>query len=143
MATANKPCPRTLLGFDYGRRRTGVAVGQSLTCTATALTTLMAKSNKPDWQSIDALVKEWQPNALVIGVPLHMDGSAQKMTDAARKFGRQLKQRYNLPVHEADERLTSVEAEQNIGSAVDKHAIDQEAARLILQTWLEQQGTTA
>ena len=143
MAAADGPSPRTLLGFDFGRLRTGVAVGQSLTRTATALTTLEAKNNKQDWQAIDALVKEWQPDALVIGVPLHMDGSEQEMTGAARKFGRQLKARYNLPVHEADERLTSVEAEHNLGSATDKQAIDQEAARLILQAWLEQQGTTA
>ena len=131
---------QTLLGFDYGRLRTGVAVGQTLTATASALVTLTARNNKPDWDGIDKLIKEWQPDALVIGVPLHMDGTEQEMTKAAQKFGRQLKARYNLPVYEADERLSSAEAEQNLGSGQDKAAIDREAARLILQAWLNEQG---
>ena len=131
---------QTLLGFDYGRLRTGVAVGQTLTATASALITLTARNNKPDWDGIDKLIKEWQPDALVIGVPLHMDGTEQEMTKAAQKFGRQLKARYNLPVYEADERLSSAEAEQNLGSGQDKAAIDREAARLILQAWLNEQG---
>lgn len=131
---------RTLLGFDYGRLRTGIAVGQTLTATASALVTLTARNNKPDWDGIDKLIKEWQPDGLVIGVPVHMDGTEQEMTKAARKFGRQLKARYNLPVYEADERLSSAEAEQNLGSGQDKAAIDREAARLILQAWLNEQG---
>jgi putative Holliday junction resolvase len=131
--------PRTLLGFDYGRLRTGVAVGQTLTGTASALVTLQARHNKPDWDGIDKLVREWQPDGLVVGVPVHMDGTEQEMTAAARKFGRQLKARYNLPVYEADERLSSAEAEQNLGGAQDKAAIDREAARLILQAWLDEQ----
>jgi putative Holliday junction resolvase len=130
----------TLLGFDYGRLRTGVAVGQTLTGTASALITLQARNNKPDWDGIDKLVEEWQPDGLVVGVPVHMDGTEQEMTAAARKFGRQLKARYNLPVYEADERLSSAEAEQNLGSGQDKAAIDREAARLILQAWLDEQG---
>lgn len=131
---------QTLLGFDYGRLRTGVAVGQTLTGSASALITLNSRNNKPDWEGIDKLVKEWQPDGLVIGVPLHMDGTEQEMTKTAQKFGRQLKARYNLPVHEADERLSSAEAEQNLGGGHDKAAIDREAARLILQAWLDEQG---
>ena len=132
--------PETLLGFDYGRIRTGVAVGQTLTGTASALVTLTARNNKPDWEGIDKLVKEWQPDGLVIGVPVHMDGTEQEMTKTAQKFGRQLKARYNLPLYEADERLSSDEAERNIGGGNDKAAIDREAARLILQAWLDEQG---
>ncbi|WP_172597576.1 Holliday junction resolvase RuvX [Sulfuriflexus mobilis] len=132
--------PQTLLGFDYGRLRTGVAVGQTLTGTASALTTLNARQNKPDWDGIDKLIREWQPDGLVVGVPVHMDGTEQEMTKTARKFGRQLKARYNLPVYEADERLSSAEAEHNLGSGQDKAAIDREAARLILQAWLDEQG---
>lgn len=132
--------PQTLLGFDYGRLRTGVAVGQTLTGTASALITLKARNNKPDWDGIDKLISEWQPDGLVVGVPVHMDGTEQEMTKTARKFGRQLKARYNLPVYEADERLSSAEAEQNLGSGQDKAAIDREAARLILQAWLDEQG---
>lgn len=131
---------QTLLGFDYGRLRTGVAVGQTLTGTASALVTLQSRNNKPDWDGIDKLVREWQPDGLVVGVPVHMDGTEQEMTAAARKFGRQLKARYNLPLYEADERLSSAEAEQNLGGGKDKAAIDREAARLILQAWLDEQG---
>lgn len=132
--------PQTLLGFDYGRLRTGVAVGQTLTGTATALVTLQSRNHKPDWDGIDRLVHEWQPDGLVVGIPVHMDGTEQEMTKTARKFGGQLKARYNLPVYEADERLSSAEAEQNLGGSQDKAAIDREAARLILQAWLNEQG---
>ena len=128
--------PQTLLGFDFGEKRTGVAVGQSLTGTATALTTLNSLRNKPDWPSIEALIKEWQPNALVVGIPVHMDGTEQAMTLAARKFARQLEGRFQLPVHEAEERLSSVEAEEALGANPDKADIDREAARIILQSWL-------
>ena len=131
--------PQTLLGFDYGEKRTGVAVGQSLTRTATGLTTLHSKQQKIDWPAIEALIKEWQPNALVVGVPVHMDGTEQAMTLAARKFSRQLHGRFQLPVFEAEERLTSDEAERSLGNNQDKAAIDQEAARIILQSWLNSQ----
>ncbi len=132
--------PQTLLGFDFGEKRTGVAVGQSLTGTATALITLHSRNNKPDWPSIEALIKEWQPNALVVGIPVHMDGKEQPMTLAARKFVRQLEGRFHLPVHEAEERLSSVEAEEALGNDADKADIDREAARIILQSWLGTQS---
>ncbi|MCK4743511.1 MAG: Holliday junction resolvase RuvX [Sulfuriflexus sp.] len=132
--------PQTLLGFDYGEKRTGVAVGQSLTSTATGLTTLHSKQQKMDWPAIEALIKEWQPDALVVGIPVHMDGTEQPMTLAARKFSRQLHGRFQLPVFEAEERLSSVEAEEYLGSTEDKAAIDKEAARIILQSWLNSQG---
>jgi len=137
--TENKPTPQTLLGFDFGEKRTGIAVGQSLTRTATGLTTLHSKQNKPDWPAIEALIKEWQPDALVVGIPVHMDGTEQAMTLLARKFSRQLHGRFNLPVLEAEERLSSVEAEELLGTSQDKAAIDQEAARIILQSWLNSQ----
>ena len=132
--------PQTLLGFDFGEKRTGVAVGQSLTATATALTTLTSRNNKPDWSGIETLIKEWQPNALVVGIPVHMDGKEQPMTDAARKFSRQLAGRFNLPVHEAEERLSSAEAEQTLGNNAAKEEIDREAARIILQSWLAEKS---
>ena len=127
---------QTLLGFDYGQKRTGVAVGQTLTGTARALTTLNSRNGKPDWPGIEALLEEWQPDALVVGVPVHMDGTEQPMTEAARKFARQLQGRFNLPVHEAEERLSSDAAEAELGHAHDKAAIDREAARIILEDWL-------
>ena len=134
------PAPQTLLGFDYGEKRTGVAVGQSLTSTATGLTTLHSKQQKMDWSAIEALIEEWQPDALVVGIPVHMDGTEQAMTLSARKFSRQLHGRFQLPVFEAEERLSSVEAEEHLGSTQDKEAIDKEAARIILQSWLNSQG---
>jgi len=137
---ASPDAPQTVLGFDYGKVRTGIAVGQSVSGTATALTTLTSRNQKPDWEGINQLIIEWQPDALVVGIPVHMDGSEQAMTTAARKFGRQLNGRFQLPVYEAEERLSSMEAEQYLGSSRDKAAIDKEAARLILQSWLEQQA---
>ena len=144
--------PRTLLGFDYGLRHIGVAVGQELTGTASALTTLSNSDSGPDWLVITRLIKEWQADALVVGIPLNMDDSEHEMTHAARRFARQLQGRYGLPVYEADERLSSMEAEQvmiaqNIRSPNRKRQqhrarIDREAAQIILQTWLNEQAVT-
>ena len=130
---------QTLLGFDYGRKRIGVAVGQRLTQSASALTTVRARDGKPDWPVIGQLIEEWKPDALVVGIPYHMDGSEQDMTRAARRFCRQLEGRYGLPVHETDERLSSYVVELN--QPLNRHGdqdIDSQAARLILQDWLQQ-----
>lgn len=140
------PEARTLLGFDYGQKRIGIAVGQTLTCTVTPLATLTAVNQKPDWRGIEKLIKEWRPDMLVVGLPLHMDGSEHELTQAARRFGHQLKGRYNLPVAWMDERLSSVEAEDYLrqhGGKMrsQKQDIDKIAAGLILQSWLEQQQT--
>lgn len=131
----------TLLGFDFGTRRIGVAVGQTVTGTARPLTTLNAQHGQPNWDEVSALIREWQPAALVLGVPVHMDGSEHERTDAARRFGDQLNGRYGLPVHWVDERLSSEEAERqlkNRGSGESKPDIDAVAAQVILQTWLDQ-----
>lgn len=139
--------PRTLLGFDYGTRRIGVAVGQEVTRSVTPLTTLASKTGKPDWQAITRLIAEWQPELIVVGLPLHLDGTEQELTQRARRFGNQLKGRYNLPVEMMDERLTSYEAEQLLDSShsgagrQDPGAIDQVAAQLILQSWFDQHQT--
>lgn len=137
------PEAQTLLGFDYGKQRIGIAVGQTLTASVTPLTTLKAIKQKPDWRSIQALIEEWQPDLLVVGLPLHMDGSEQLLTEEARRFGHKLKGRYNLPVEWIDERLTSNEAEeifrqQGGKMRSDKQDIDKIAAGLILQSWLSQ-----
>lgn len=127
-----------LLGFDYGQQRIGIAVGQGITRTATALCTLTSSAGAPDWPRISGLIEAWHPQALVVGLPCHADGSDSDMTHAARKFARQLEARYGLPVHTMDERLsTHVAAElqgrDNRGSA----GIDALAARIILQDWLD------
>jgi len=136
--------PLTLLGFDYGTRRIGVAVGQQVTATVTPLTTLHNRNGQPDWEAIGRLIAEWRPDRLVVGLPLHMDGTAQPMTDKARRFGHQLKGRYNLPVDWVDERLTSDAAEAALAESGHRHhkdRIDAVAAALILQSWLDQSGT--
>ncbi|ROR34516.1 Holliday junction resolvase RuvX [Inmirania thermothiophila] len=128
--------PRTVLGFDYGRRRIGVAVGQELTGTARALGVVPARRGEPDWERIRRLVAQWRPDLLVVGCPRHMDGSEHEMTRAARRFARRLGGRCRLPVAEVDERLTSAEAEA-LGGAEPVDAI---AARLIVESWLRGDG---
>jgi len=137
----------SLLGFDFGLQRIGVATGQTLTGTAQALKTLQSIQDKPDWAAIEKLVSEWKPDALVIGIPYHLDSSENKMTEAARRFGRQLNGRFNLPVFEMDERLSSQEAEHEIKRQrqagqrrkTSRGDIDKMAAQIILQSWLQQQ----
>ncbi len=134
--------PGVLLGFDYGLRKIGVAVGQTVTGTASALTTLTARQDRPDWEAIGRLIAEWNPEALVVGLPLNMDGTEHDLTRAARRFGNQLTGRYNLPVHLVDERLTSIEAEHMLAEQhhrrPQKEEVDRLAAQLILQTWLDE-----
>ncbi|WP_456374676.1 Holliday junction resolvase RuvX [Thiolapillus sp.] len=129
--------PETLLGFDYGTHKIGVAVGQTLTGTANPLAVLGRVNGKPDWDSILQLVEEWRPQALVVGLPIGPDEDETPMTRAARKFARQLEGRFHLPVHLADERLTSREAWSRIGGIAtrDVTRIDSMAAKLILETW--------
>ncbi|TVQ86916.1 MAG: Holliday junction resolvase RuvX [Chromatiaceae bacterium] len=135
----------TLLGFDYGPRHIGVAVGQTLTGTATALTTVRARGQRPDWQRLEAIVREWQPAAAVVGLPMHMDDTEEALAAQARRFARQLEGRFRLPVHLIDERLTSLEARRQLGLSTARNAppdprVDAWAAKLILETWL---ATTA
>jgi putative Holliday junction resolvase len=129
-----------VLGFDYGTERIGVAVGQTLTCTASPLVTLEAHGRDPDWSAIDRLVREWRPVALVIGIPRNMDGSDSDMTVRASRFLRQLRARHGLPVYGVDERLTTFDAEQRLAEAGlprdrGRGEIDRVAAQLILETW--------
>ncbi len=130
-----------LLGFDYGQKRIGVAVGQRLTATARPLVTLATRNGAPDWEAIGRLLREWQPEALVVGVPTHADGSEFETTRAARRFGNRLAGRYNLRVHFVDETLTSAAAESLLseaGALRDCGELDRVAAQLILETWLHQ-----
>jgi putative Holliday junction resolvase len=135
------PVAQTLLGFDYGTRKIGVAVGQTFTGTATPLTTLHQVQNRPDWNTIGRLIKEWRPDALVVGLPFQMDDTPAEMNRKALRFARQLEGRFHLPVHMADERLTSREAWSRIGGKAihDLGRIDAMAAKLILETWLGSQ----
>lgn len=131
----------TFLGFDYGRRHTGVAVGSRHSGVAQPLALLTAHGKEPDWDRIGRLIEEWRPEALIVGLPLNMDGSENEMTRAARRFGDNLKARYNLPVHMVDERLSSRAAtdmllEAGVPLKRHKHQIDKRAAQTILQAFL-------
>lgn len=138
----------TFLGFDFGLRRIGVAVGQRLTGSAAPVDTVAARDGGPDWQHLDRIVADWRPSALVVGIPLHTDGSNQAMARRARRFADQLGQRYGLRVHEADERLTSHAAGELIAGAraqglrrrTRKGDVDRIAATLILEHWLAARG---
>jgi putative Holliday junction resolvase len=133
-----------ILSFDFGFRRIGVAVGQTLTSTATALETV-SHGQKPDWAAIDRLVKEWRPALLLVGLPLGAEGDETDMSKAARAFGATLNQRYAKPVDYIDERLTSRVAEERFaqlraaGSARRKDAgqVDAIAAQVICENWLQ------
>jgi putative Holliday junction resolvase len=133
--------PTTLLGFDFGMKRIGVAVGQTVTQSANPLGMVNAKQGMPDWVALTKFVKTWHPDALVVGIPLNMDGTEQPLTAAAQLFVERLKERFQLPVYGMDERLTSVEAKARLFSeggykALQKTSVDSVAAQLILQNWL-------
>ena len=123
---------KSLLCFDFGTKRIGVAVGQTITQTATPLQTVRNINNHPDGNNIEQLIDEWQPDALVVGLPLNMMDEVQEMTIASEKFMRQLHGRFHLPVYSIDERLSSFEAAQRTGKTTD---LDPVAAQAILETW--------
>jgi putative Holliday junction resolvase len=130
----------TLLGFDFGLQRIGVAVGQELTGTATALATVRSRNGKPDWDMITELISTWRPDALVVGLPLHADGSESGFTLSVKRFMLQLEERYKLPVHPMDERLSSHAAAQREGEGkleLKSRGIDAVAAKEILVSWLQ------
>ena len=130
------------MGFDYGTRQIGVAVGQSLTCRAEPVAVLRARDGVPDWAQIERLIKEWKPDTLVVGLPLNMDGTPSEMSGRAEKFGRRLHGRFNLPVEYIDERLSTVEAKQSLRdsgrtpASYRDNPVDSLAAALLLETWL-------
>ena len=122
------------MGFDFGTGKIGVAVGQTVTRTASALAVIRARDGKPDWDQLDILVAEWQPHLFVIGLPLNMDDSISEMAEAAKRFGRRLEGRYQTPFSMMDERLTSFEARET----ATEDEIDAIAARLILESFMNQ-----
>jgi putative Holliday junction resolvase len=129
-----------LLGFDYGLQRIGVAVGQELTGTARALATVRARDGEPDWDMITELIRTWRPDALVVGLPLRADGSESGITRSVKRFICQLEDRYKLPVHPMDERLSSYAAAQHAGDGkheLESRGLDAVAAKEILQSWLQ------
>ncbi len=130
---------QTLLCFDCGKKRIGTAVGQTVTATASELEIIKTINNKPNWESISRLIKEWSPDRLIVGKPLQLDGSRQEMTDIAERFSRQLEGRYKIPVEMMEEQLSSYEARRELKSTRDLDAV---AARLILETWFSENIST-
>lgn len=137
--------PDVVLGFDFGMRRIGVAVGSGVSGSAQALTTLHHSGDGPDWQAVARLVDEWRPQALVVGLPLLESGEEQPITGHARWFMRKLAGQFDLPIHEADERFTSTEALARIRTErasgarrkrLAKGDSDAMAAQIILESWL-------
>jgi len=136
--------PRTILGFDFGLKNIGVAVGQELTGSASPLTVIKAREGIPNWDDIQTLLQQWQPQLLIVGLPLNMDGTEQEMTAAARRFGNRLNGRFQIPVEWQDERLSTYEALEQLGirdkmQAKQRSDVDRISAQLILQSWLNQQ----
>lgn len=132
----------TFLGFDFGTKKIGVAVGQLTTKTANSLQTLRSPNQTPNWQAIEKLVNEWQPAGFVVGISRQHDGSDNLVTPRMLKFCRQLNGRFNLPVYQQDEMLSTFEAKQMLFDDVGVNATklwavqDELAAQLILQSWL-------
>jgi putative Holliday junction resolvase len=123
----------TVLAFDFGLNNIGVASGQTITRSAGAVTTLKARAGIPDWKAVDALLREWQPDVLLVGLPLNMDQTMSAMAERAKQFAATLRARYEMDVEMVDERLTSFEARGLSDDVNAQHAI---AARLIAETYL-------
>ena len=128
-----------VLAFDFGTQRIGIAVGQSITHTASPLPALKAHDGIPNWDQIAALISEWQPQQLLVGLPLNMDGSESEMSARAKKFANRLQGRFGLPVELWDERLSSFEARGEMlarGMTNFKDGkVDSLSACLILEGW--------
>jgi putative Holliday junction resolvase len=134
----------TLLAFDYGEKRIGVAVGNTLTRHARALVVLENRNREYRFEAVGKLIEEWKPDAIVVGMPLHPDGAPHEMSAQAKRFGNQVNGRFNLPVNWVDERYSSVEAKAELKRSGAKpnargrfEEIDAEAARIILQQFLD------
>ncbi|ATF74664.1 Holliday junction resolvase RuvX [Pasteurella multocida] len=134
----------TVLAFDFGTKSIGCAVGQSITGTAQALPAFKAQDGIPNWDAIGKCLAEWQPDRVVVGLPLNMDGSEQDLTVRARKFAHRLHGRFGVAVELQDERLTTTEARAEIFGrggykALNKSKVDGISACLILESWFENQ----
>jgi putative holliday junction resolvase len=141
-AAATAARPGTVLGFDFGEKRLGIAVGELALGLAHPLSTIEFEDRERRLAAIDRLVAEWQPSQLVVGLALAADGSEHEMTRRCRRFSRQLEARYRLPVELVDERYSSASAEealraQGVDLRADKQLIDAAAAQIILQGYFD------
>ena len=134
---------RTVMGFDFGTKSIGIAIGQELTGTASSLQAVKARDWIPDWQLIKKQVDEWQPDLMVVGLPLNMDGTNQEVTFKAKKFANRLHNHFAIPVDTQDERLTTADAkarlfEQGGYRNLGKGNVDNMSAVIILESFFEQ-----
>jgi putative Holliday junction resolvase len=137
-----------ILGFDFGTKYIGIAVGHTETRLAQPLACVRARDGQPDWAQIEKLIKEWRPALLVLGAPSNIDGTEASVSAAARRFGDKLRARYNLPLEMVDERLTTRAARSALelagtrfprsSSQAGYSTLNQVAAQLILQAWLDE-----
>ena len=139
-----QPGQRTLLGFDFGTRSIGVAIGQEITGSAQPLRALKANDGIPNWEEIEKLLQEWQPDRVIVGLPLNMDGTEQPLTQRARKFAARIHGRFGIVVDLQDERLTTTDARARLFErggyrALEKGMVDGISALLILEAWMESQ----
>ena len=141
--------PATVLGFDFGKKRIGIAVGQTLTASARPLETVPVHNGEPDWEGIARLIHSWRPARLIVGLPTQLDASEHPLAAAVRQFAAELQRRYALEVHLVDERLSSHEAAHIAvatggrgapHSQAAKKTLDRIAAQVILETWLAEQA---
>ncbi|CAM4367903.1 Holliday junction resolvase RuvX [Shewanella denitrificans] len=135
---------QTVLGFDYGTKSIGVAVGQSITASASPLLALKAQDGIPNWDEIEKLIKEWQPDLVVVGLPLNMDGTEQDITQRAKKFANRISGRFGVKVLTQDERLTTADAKARLFElggykALTKGQVDAVSAVLIIESYFENQ----
>lgn len=136
-----------IIGFDFGIKKIGVAIGQKLTCTARPLTVLRSKFGIPDWNNIDNIYNEWKPTILIVGLPLQVNGTKQSITILATKFAMQLKNKFPVLVKMHDERFSTSEARLNQYQNYNlhlhkKYQIDAIAAEVILTSWLNYSSNT-
>ena len=137
-----------VISFDFGLKRTGVAIGNTLTGSASPHCTFISKNEKPDWQGISQLFEEWQPEQLVVGMPTELDGSESPLTKRIERFCNQLEGRYQLPVEQENEQFTSIEAARRLKELrqkgrkkkVTKDEVDKIAATIILENWMQRKG---
>lgn len=126
-----------LLGIDFGMKKIGLAIGQTLTNTASPIDPIPARDGIPNWDHLQKVIETWRIDACVVGMPLNKDGSFQETTHAAKKFALRLGQKFGKPVHLMDERFTTVEARSYLRHASE--SVDSWAAKLILESWLREQ----
>ncbi|RYZ82251.1 MAG: Holliday junction resolvase RuvX [Moraxellaceae bacterium] len=142
-ATLSQTSPQIVMGFDFGTQKMGMACGNSLSNTAQPLAIFPMRDGIPDWDKLEKLIAQWQPNTCVVGLPLNMDDSESELSARARKFARRLRHRLNIPVWMVDERLTTREARNSLFSYQQqghgkKTNADSLAATMLIESWFRE-----